>query len=406
MLYIAASIDYRRTDPHLLSMHALFSKALVRLIVLLGLSTLIGYLCVSGSYHRVPFFGQDDFAWETRQWNGSNDAPNALKVNVENARLVMEFVLLGGKAYSQASAALFFTNRQGKPALRDWSRFDKISFEARCFPAGTIRVGLSTFDDKLSKPGDLSTYRSPAAYVNCNQNGARVELDLARLTVPPWWLDLHKVNPSEDGYTLTKVAQLEVGTSNTSRLGIPSRIELSRIELHERQYGYLYLMAGLLTLLWGAGACWFIKQYALAFANDLHARMQKDLPLVAYQQLALEPHREKEKSAILRLLATRYADAELDLETVVSETGVNRNKVNDILKAEMGYTFTAYLNKLRLTEASRLLVENGTATIAEIAYSVGYKNCSYFNKLFKEEYECTPKVFREACKKEASGPAP
>jgi AraC-like DNA-binding protein len=118
----------------------------------------------------------------------------------------------------------------------------------------------------------------------------------------------------------------------------------------------------------------------VAFANDLHARMQKDLPLVAYQHLALEPHREKEKSAILRLLATRYADPELDLETVVSETGVNRNKVNDILKAEMGYTFTGYLNKLRLTEASRLLLANSSATIAEIAYSVGYKHSSYFNK--------------------------
>jgi AraC-like DNA-binding protein len=151
---------------------------------------------------------------------------------------------------------------------------------------------------------------------------------------------------------------------------------------------------------------WFAKQYALALANDLRARMQKDLPLVAYQQLALEPHREKEKSAILRLLATRYADSELDLDTLVSETGVNRNKVNDILKAEMGYTFTGYLNKLRLTEASRLLVENDRAGIAEIAYSVGYRNSSYFIKLFKEEYQCTPKAFRDACKKDAREPAP
>ncbi|WP_157200825.1 AraC family transcriptional regulator [Massilia sp. Root351] len=32
--------------------------------------------------------------------------------------------------------------------------------------------------------------------------------------------------------------------------------------------------------------------------------------------------------------------------------------------------------------------------MAEIAYSVGYANVSYFNKLFKEEYGCTPKAFR------------
>jgi AraC-like DNA-binding protein len=49
---------------------------------------------------------------------------------------------------------------------------------------------------------------------------------------------------------------------------------------------------------------------------------------------------------------------------------------------------------LRLTEAARLLSENSGAAILEIAYSVGYSNVSYFNKLFKEEYGCTPKVFR------------
>jgi AraC-like DNA-binding protein len=118
---------------------------------------------------------------------------------------------------------------------------------------------------------------------------------------------------------------------------------------------------------------------------------------VAYQHLSLEPHRDKEKSAVLNLLATRYAEPDLDLDTVVSETGVNRNKVNDILKAELGYTFSSYLNKLRLTEASRLLLENANASIAEVAYSVGYKNVSYFNKLFKEEYKCTPKAFKDVC---------
>lgn len=318
----------------------------------------------------------------------------------------MEFVLSRDNPYPFALSALLFTDRNGKPALSDWSGFGKMSFEARCFPAGTIRVGLNTFDDKLSKPDQLQTYRAPSAFVNCNQDGGRVELDLAHLTVPLWWSDMNKLDPSDLGYSLAKVAQIEVGTSKAGQVGVPSRIEIANIELHDRKYGYLYFFAAFLILAWGGFGYWFVKQCAVALANDLHARMQKDLPLVAYQQLALEPHREKEKSALLRLLATRYADSELDLDTVVSETGVNRNKVNEILKAEMGYTFTGYLNKLRLTEASRLLVESSSASIAEIAYSVGYKNSSYFNKLFKEEYQCTPKAFREVCKKEAREPAP
>ena len=385
-------------------MHPLYSKALVRLVLLLGMSTLTGYICVSRSHHRVPLFGQADFSWQLRTHKG-NDATTSLDARVDAARLIMEFVLSGSSSKPYVSSGLLFRDSNGKPALLDWSRFGKISFEARCLPAGTIRISLTTFDDKLSKVDDLMTYRSPSAYINCDQDGAHAELDLAHLTVPQWWVDSNKLNPSDLGYSLAKVAQFEVGTSTASGVGIPSRIEIANIEMHERKYGYLYFLAAFLTVAWAGFGFWFVRQYAVVLANDLHARMQKDVPLVAYQQLALETHQEKGKSAILRLLATRYADPGLDLETVVTETGVNRNKVNDILKAEIGYTFIGYVNKLRLTEASRLLVENTGASIAEVAYSVGYRNSSYFIKLFKQEYQCTPKAFRDACKKDAREPA-
>ncbi|WP_338763274.1 helix-turn-helix transcriptional regulator [Massilia sp. METH4] len=386
-------------------MRAFYTKALLRLVLLLGASILLGYLCVARSYHREPLFGQEDFGWQLHNWHNSSDGTTRLDAKVETGRLIMEFSLSGSNSFPNASTALFFTDRQGKPKMRDWTGFDKLSFEARCFPANTIRIALPSFDDKLSKPGDMLTYRTPAAFVDCDPDGARIELDLARLAVPQWWIDMHKLKPSDMGYSLAKVAQIEFGTSTRSQAGTPSRVEIAAIELHDREYGYLYFLGAFLAVAWGGFGFWFFRQYAAALASDLRARMQKDLPLVAYQQLAIEPHREKEKSALLKLLATRYADSELDLETVVSQTGINRNKVNEILKAEMGYTFTGYLNKLRLTEAARLLVENGSASIAEIAYSVGYKNSSYFNKLFKEEYQCTPKAFREVCKKEAQAPA-
>lgn len=114
------------------------------------------------------------------------------------------------------------------------------------------------------------------------------------------------------------------------------------------------------------------------------------------QQRSLDPHRDREKSAILYAIASRFADAELELGAVAHGAGVNRNKVNEVLKAELGCTFTGYLNRLRLTEAARLLAERDSASITDIAYTVGYNHVSYFNKLFKLEYGCTPKAFRAA----------
>jgi AraC-like DNA-binding protein len=145
----------------------------------------------------------------------------------------------------------------------------------------------------------------------------------------------------------------------------------------------------------------FFRMHARTLAASLNAQMKKDLPLVAYRQLTAEPNRDTEKANVLKFIATNYTNPELDLESVVAGTGANRNKVNDLLKSELGMTFTGYLNKLRLTEAARLLTEKGAATVAEVAYSVGYANVSYFNKLFKEEYGCTPKAFRTLAPQQA-----
>src|SRR5690606_9185091 len=115
---------------------------------------------------------------------------------------------------------------------------------------------------------------------------------------------------------------------------------------------------------------WFFNQHTQALVDDLRNKFQRDRPLVAYQQLSVETHKDKDRSAILHFMATQYANADLSLDTMTSAIGVSRTKINDILKSELGFTFTGYLNKLRLTEAARLLKQSEDANIAEIAYSV------------------------------------
>jgi AraC-like DNA-binding protein len=113
----------------------------------------------------------------------------------------------------------------------------------------------------------------------------------------------------------------------------------------------------------------------------------------------LEPFEDEEKAVILRFIATNYTNSGLDLEGAAAGTGAKRNKINEVLKAELGMTFTSYVNKLRLTEAARLLTDKAGATVAEIAHSVGYANGTYFIKLFKEEYGWPLKAFRNLATK-------
>jgi len=274
------------------------------------------------------------------------------------------------------------------------SKFSTITFVARCAPAGSLQLIVSLYDEQVSKPGKFLTYIPAMTAFPCNEAGVPVSLDLRRLTVPEWWLGMFKLDLARQDYDLDRVARLVVGTSSRSPRGVRADVEISKLTLRGRDFRYLWWLAGMMAAGWIAFAVWFLRAQAGAMTASLDAKLKHDLPLVAYRQLTLEPSRDKEKAGVLRFIARNYTNPELDLEGVVAGTGMNRTKVNDLLKAELGMTFTSYLNKLRVTEAARLLAEDAETTIAEIAFSVGYGNVSYFNKLFKEEYACTPKAFR------------
>jgi AraC-like DNA-binding protein len=254
---------------------------------------------------------------------------------------------------------------------------------------------MPTFDASMSKPGEFLTYPSPGTYFSCSEKGTPVSLDLTRLTIPPWWFDALKIDPSHQSYELKHVAKFVFGVSHQSPREFDSHVEISELTLHGRDDRYIVGLAIILVIGWGAFGIWFLRAQSRALIASLDSHLRNDLPFVAYQQLILEPFKDKEKAAILQFIATNFTNPELDLDSVAARIGVHREKINEILKTELGMTFTRYLNKLRLTEAARLLTDKTGQPIADIAYSVGYANPSYFNKRFKDEYGCTPKAFRD-----------
>jgi AraC-like DNA-binding protein len=379
-------------------MQEFFQKALLALIGLVIVDALLAFFLIYESYLSVPLQARPDAGAGWHYLTNSDkesDGASAVRIpDPQREQLRFEFKLSDAGKYPFASASLVLHDSKGRFALADWSKFSDISFLAKCAPSNSMVFGISTFDPKVSKVGEFLTYRTPGTYFSCNKDGVPVALDLTRLTIPDWWFYRVQLDLSHQGYALDKVAKIAFGTSSQSPLHVDSYLEISELTLHGRDYRYIAALVLVLLASWVGFAVWFFRAHARALTASLNSRMKKDLPLVAYRQLTLEPYKDKEKASVLRYIATNYTNTELDLESVVSATGTNRNKVNELLKTELGMTFTSYLNKLRLSEAARLLAENSGATVSEIAYSVGYANVSYFNKLFKEEYGCTPKSFR------------
>lgn len=65
------------------------------------------------------------------------------------------------------------------------------------------------------------------------------------------------------------------------------------------------------------------------------------------------------------------------------------------IKLRTGYNFIDCLNNIRISAASRLLIDEPANTIAEIAYKCGFNNLSNFNRIFKKCKGYTPHDFRE-----------
>ena len=377
-------------------MRAFYRRVLLVLIALLAADALVACVCVCQSH-------ASDKLLASGRWRPVvlSDAPQGGTSTVhmldsDRRTLRFDFKVSNTLDYPWAGAGLLMEDGQGRPMQVDLSRYNRITFVARCAPANALIFDLSIFDEAVSKADNLLTYPTPTTFFSCNERGVPVSLDLTRLIIPQWWFILLKRNLSQQSYKLNHVARLEFAASSQSPHEVASTVEISGLTLHGRDHRYLVALALILLASWVAFGAWFFRAHSRALMACLDTGGKKDLPVVAYRQLTLEPHRDKEKACILRFMATNYANPALDLEGVVAGTTVNRNKINEVLKFELGLTFTSYLNKLRLTEAAKLLKENTGLAVAEIAYSVGYSNVSYFNRLFKEEYGCTPKTFRSA----------
>ncbi len=85
---------------------------------------------------------------------------------------------------------------------------------------------------------------------------------------------------------------------------------------------------------------------------------------------------------------------EITLEEVAQHVGMALVSFNRLIKKSTGKTFVEVLNDIRLGSATRMLIDS-QKTVAEIAYSCGFNNVSYFNRLFKLKNDCTPKEFRD-----------
>jgi len=124
-------------------------------------------------------------------------------------------------------------------------------------------------------------------------------------------------------------------------------------------------------------------------------------PIVVQEKTnVLSPDESRIKDALI-YIQNHYADS-VTLEDIADSIHVSKSECCRCFKRAMNVTPFEYLMRYRILQAAdKLLKQDKSVTsIADLAFSVGFNNTSYFNKLFKEYFGCTPLQFRKTSKTE------
>ena len=112
-----------------------------------------------------------------------------------------------------------------------------------------------------------------------------------------------------------------------------------------------------------------------------------------FAKLRKKTARSDKIKAVLKYVELHYSES-ISIADIASFCGFSESHFMRYFKDTMGTSFIAYLDDYRLTMAARLLLASDES-ILNISQEAGFGNLSYFNRVFKRKYDCTPRDYRK-----------
>lgn len=98
------------------------------------------------------------------------------------------------------------------------------------------------------------------------------------------------------------------------------------------------------------------------------------------------------KQAMLFIMSN-YPE-KIKIDALAAQIGITRNYLTKSFQKELGVSPQEFLINIRMERAAELLTST-SLPVNEVAAKVGYSDALAFSKKFKEEYNLSPKSYRE-----------
>lgn len=90
----------------------------------------------------------------------------------------------------------------------------------------------------------------------------------------------------------------------------------------------------------------------------------------------------------------KHLQEEINIYEMGEELHFNSQHLSRVFKSKTGYGIAEYITVMRMNEAKRILVET-TIPIKDVAGMVGYRDYNYFTRVFKKEFDLSPREYRQ-----------
>lgn len=89
-----------------------------------------------------------------------------------------------------------------------------------------------------------------------------------------------------------------------------------------------------------------------------------------------------------------FPDLDHKVDNLTSRVGLSAAKLQEGFKFKHGLTICEYIRHVRLTKSEELIATTDL-NISEIVYSLGFTSRSYFSKIFRERFDCSPSDYKK-----------
>jgi AraC-like DNA-binding protein len=206
-------------------------------------------------------------------------------------------------------------------------------------------------------------------------------LDLDELKVADWWYGVNNIPVDEKiALDLKYVYRITIGPAFTAASEIKHSLRIYSVSF-DRDNGHLLLF------LISAEVLLMLLLSVVHYIKAVNA-----LPVtITYKAVNIAKEQQQSKS-FLHYINNNFHDPGLTLEQVSNQTGINQRRIAGSIQQTFGCNFKTYVNKLRINESKRLLVET-ELNMGEIAFKVGFNNQTHFNRVFKSLVGISPSEF-------------